>query len=75
MKFLDFLDLIISGAFALGAFLFYLIHKDNLKVVEEKWGLDKTNRIFLKVKAFLVIFLLMIFSIGYFFSFIKSFSF
>jgi hypothetical protein len=74
VKFLDFLDLIISGAFALAAFLFYLTHKDNLKVEEEKWGLTKSNRTILKVRAFLVIFLLMIFSIGYFFSFINSFS-
>ncbi|MWB95423.1 hypothetical protein GON26_13720 [Flavobacterium sp. GA093] len=36
MKFFNFLDFFISGLFALGAFLFYLANKDNLKTRREK---------------------------------------
>ncbi len=36
MKFLDFLDLIISKTFALLAFLFYILNKDNFKTRREQ---------------------------------------
>jgi len=36
MKVLDFLDLIISGAFGLFAFLYYLLNKDVVKTRREQ---------------------------------------
>lgn len=74
MKLSDFLDFIISGAFALVAFLWYLASKDNVKTRREKGddeGLTKVE-IF---KSWIIIFFLIIFCLVYFFSFISSLSF
>ncbi len=74
MKFSIFLDLIISGAFALVAFLWYLASKDNVKTRREK-GDDESitkSEIF---RSWLIIIFLCILCLVYFFSFIVSLSF
>jgi O-antigen/teichoic acid export membrane protein len=66
------LDLVISGAFVLAAFLFYLIKKGNNKRRREN-GMHEG---LIKVESFrlwLVIFSLIIFALKYFFSFVNSF--
>ncbi|KFF06270.1 hypothetical protein [Flavobacterium reichenbachii] len=71
MKFLDFLDLIISGAFALFAFLFYLLNKDQVKRRRE----EEMNEAFTRAgsfKSWIIIIFSVIFCVVYFFSFINS---
>lgn len=72
MKLIDFLDFIISGAFALAAYLFYLIHKDNIKISKEKLG-EKGMFIWIKkVKSFFAISFLIVLCLIYFFSFLNK---
>lgn len=74
MKFSNFLDLIISGAFALGAFLFYLLNKDNVKTRREKGMHEGLTGVEI-FKSWAIIMFLILFCIVYFFSFISSLSF
>ncbi|MNK68665.1 hypothetical protein D3C87_880310 [compost metagenome] len=73
MKFSDFLDLIISGAFALVAFLWYLANKDNVKTRQEK-GDDESITKAEIFKSWLIIIFLAVLCLAYFFSFIGSLS-
>lgn len=74
MKFSDFLDLIISGAFALVAFLWYLANKDNVKTRQEK-GDDESITKAEIFKSWLIIIFLCVLCLVYFFSFVGSLSF
>jgi magnesium-transporting ATPase (P-type) len=74
MKLHNFLDLIISGAFALGAFLWYLMVKDNVKTRRER-GDDEFGTKANIFKSWIMIFMLVMFCLAYFFSFIGSLSF
>ncbi|MCP2027349.1 magnesium-transporting ATPase (P-type) [Flavobacterium sp. HSC-32F16] len=73
MKFSVFLDLIISGAFVLAAFLWYLASSDNAKTRREK-GDDESITKAEIFKSWIIIILLCILGLGYFFSFIGSLS-
>lgn len=72
MRFLDFLDLIISGAFALFAFLFYLLNKDNVKTRREQGMYEGLTKVAI-FKSWMIIFFSIIFCLVYFFSFIGNF--
>lgn len=71
MKFLDFLDLIISGAFALLAFLFYLLNKDNVKTRREKGMYEGLTKVEI-FKSWAIIFFLIVFCLKYFFYFLGT---
>lgn len=71
MKFLDFLDLIISGAFALLAFLFYLLNKDNIKTRREQEMHEGLTRVEI-FKSWAIIIFLIVFCLEYFFSFLAT---
>ncbi len=71
MKFPGFLDLIISGALGLLAFLFYLLNKDNVKTRREKDMHEGLTRVEI-FKSWAIIFFLIIFCIVHFFSFVNS---
>lgn len=74
MKFHDFLDLIISGAFALLAFLWFLLSKDNVQTRREK-GDDEFGTKAGIFKSWMIIFFLIILCLVYFISFLSSLSF
>jgi len=72
MKFHNFLDLIISGAFALLAFLFYLFSKDEVKTRREKDMHEGLTRVEI-FKSWAIIIFSILFCLKYFFSFITDF--
>lgn len=72
MKLHDFLDLIISGAFALFAFLFYLLNKDHVKTRREKGMYEGLTRVEI-FKSWVIIIFSILFCLRYFFSFITDF--
>lgn len=74
MKFSDFLDFIISGAFALLAFLWYLAKKDQVKTRQERGDDEMITKAEI-FKSWILIVFFVIFSLLYFFSFIGSLSF
>ncbi len=74
MKFADFLDLIISGAFALFAILWYLLNKDQVKTRREQGMYEGLTRVEI-FKSWVIIVFSLLFCLGYFFSFIGSLSF
>lgn len=71
MKLADFLDFILSGAFALLAFLFYLMNKYNVKK-HRKEGMHESITKMQTFRSWLVVYSLIVFCLVYFFSFIKS---
>jgi hypothetical protein len=71
MKFHYFLDLIISGAFGLFAFLFYLLNKDEVKRRREEEMSEAFTRAG-SFKSWMIIIFSIIFCLVYFFSFVNS---
>jgi len=65
MKFTDYLDFIISGAFALLAFLFYLMNKYNVKKSKEE-GMEESITKMQAFRSWLVISSLIVFCLVYF---------
>lgn len=71
MEFFDFLDLIISGAFALFAFLYYLLNKDVMKTRREQQMHEGLTRVG-SFKSWGIIIFSIVFCLIYFFSFVNS---
>jgi len=72
MKVLDFLDLIISGAFGLFAFLYYLLNKDVVQTRREQQMHEGLTRVG-SFKSWIIIIFSIVFCLVYFFSFVNSF--
>jgi hypothetical protein len=69
---MDYLKLCVSIAFALGAFLWYRLHKDNMKVQKEKWGTEGFLTWDEKLKSFLIILFCIIGCMTYMCKFLTS---